>query len=464
MAEDTRSCENLTGSDYVDPWYLIVIYILVVGIWLAPQFMLMKMSPNLSRQELKWHWIFAIPGCIFESATSVAALRHGIRCGSESYLYLTGFWGTALILLDVILYILTVRFIRKSPNQESTAMDMDSRIWEVIGPFMATAKGTAIIFVFALGALTSATAAIVGISDSFENNGTSTSDLDDDFDLDNFTGFDFDDDFLTESSDFDLRMTISLAVWFVLFISSTIFFCCPKTIWRIRCCCKKRSFASFLVGGSEERPTELQLARTRYYVARLYLLDLGGFLLNAINGNWIFLFFLFDEMWVLGRVFLYEYMRRDSGGPSDEDNSMKEKDPTEQGGGDYPVQMLDDTDLLTGESGIVKEEVSDLIQSGMRERGAPGPEPPEQARNIIFATPLSFRDSARYGSRTEASPVQQAATLELSSRLPPPRCSTSGASNASSGGGPATASLTPPQRSISVSFGDSDEPALNEGD
>jgi hypothetical protein len=147
----------------------------------------------------------------------------------------------------------------------------------------------------------------------------------------------------------------SALVFIVMFISTAVFFFCPGHCWRLACCGRnKQSIASFFVDGprdigvqetedeDEGPPTKEQIARTRYYLIRLYFLNIGGFLLNAINGSWLAALFLIDEIWALGRVCLHYYLAKKEAAvsnptPGDEPSSDVEAgsttmSPTDKGG------------------------------------------------------------------------------------------------------------------------------------
>ena len=137
------------------------------------------------------------------------------------------------------------------------------------------------LYVFLYFAFGAATYSVAGIADTMKDENENEGD-------DLYTG-----------EDAGQRLLSSL-LYFVILISAVVYFCCPIKCWYMHCCFarsngnEKQSIGSFFVDGpvpvvaeeDEDVPSKIQLAKTRYFIVRLYLLDFGGFILSVIAGNW----------------------------------------------------------------------------------------------------------------------------------------------------------------------------------
>ena len=70
-------------------------------------------------------------------------------------------------------------------------------------------------------------------------------------------------------------------------------------------CCAPPGWVWRTAGRSERaEPTPTDIARIQYYIVRLFYLDFGGFLLNALAGSWLAVLFAVDEVIELGKIFV----------------------------------------------------------------------------------------------------------------------------------------------------------------
>ena len=88
----------------------------------------------------------------------------------------------------------------------------------------------------------------------------------------------------------------ALAVFLTVGFLSCIGCCAPGWVWRVVCRTAGRS--------ERAEPTPADIARIQYYIVRLFYLDFGGFLLNALAGSWLAVLFAVDEVIELGKIFV----------------------------------------------------------------------------------------------------------------------------------------------------------------
>jgi hypothetical protein len=297
---------------------------------------------------VKVFFALSLPAFTFEVWTSLAAIAAAARCREEfgaassdrlvsnhGTLALSGYFGIIMWTFEVVLWWMGAWYAYWRRNTDSSEVDLEERLWELIQDFMASCLGTLFLLIFGFAA------SYFIFSKRLESQ---------------------------ENQDAGLSRDEAEEVPVITWIFGTVLLivsCC--------CCCMPGGFVqrvSGIVNGSkvndadEDGPTRADFSRFRLRIVKLFLLDFGGFVIGVVNSEWTAIIFAVDELYSLARILGVRYgTSHDATELKDQYNDSAADDDVEDSSSGAAAAVVDEDDAEDSSSTSAADDDGDAENS-----------------------------------------------------------------------------------------------------